>query len=214
MLFRSLSRYMGEQAKAAGVKFVTAVDVSDVDLDNKEILVDGFESIRAEKIILATGSSPKILGIKGELEYKGQGISCCAACDARYYKGKEVIVIGGGDSAIEESRFITSFASKVKVIHQFAELQVSRQAQAKAFANKKIDFIFEHEPREFIKGDGFMEVVIEDLKSGEFSTLRADGIFIFAGMRPNLDFIENTLKRDQWGYLETDERMHTNLPDI
>ena len=209
-----LSRYMGEQAKAAGVKFITAVDVSDVDLDNKELLVDGFERIRAEKIILATGSSPKLLGIKGELEYKGQGISYCAACDARYYKGKEVIVIGGGDSAIEESLFITGFARKVKVIHQFAELQANKQAQAKAFANKKIDFILEHEPREFVKGDGFMEVVIEDLKSGEFSTLRTDGIFIFAGMRPNLDFTDHTLKRDQWGYLETDEKMHTNLADI
>jgi len=209
-----LSHYMGEQAKAAGVKLITAVDVSDIDLDNKELMVDGFERIGAEKIILATGSSPRLLGIKGELEYKGQGISYCAACDARYYKGKEVIVIGGGDSAIEESLFITGFARKVKVIHQFGKLQANKQAQARAFANKKIDFIFEHEPREFIKSDGFMEVVIENLKSGEFSTLSADGIFIFAGMRPNLDFIDHTLKRDQWGYLETDEKMHTNLPDI
>ncbi len=209
-----LSHYMGEQAKAAGVEFITAVDVSDVDLDNKELLVDGFKRIRAEKIILATGSSAKPLGIKGELEYKGQGVSYSTACDARYYKGEEVIVIGGGNTAIEEALFITRFARKVKIIHQFAELQANKQTQAKAFGNRKIDFIFEHDPREFIKGDGFMEVVIEDLKSGEFSTVRASGIFVFAGMKPNLDFIDNSLKRDQWGYLETDERMHTNLPDV
>lgn len=209
-----LSHYMSEQAKGAGVEFVTAVDVSEVDLEKKEILVDGFERIRAKKIILATGASPKPLGIKGEREYKGQGVSYCATCDAKYYQGKEVIVIGGGNSAIEESLFITRFASKVTVVHQFAELQANKQAQQKAFDNNKITFVFEHEPREFIKKNGSMEVVVEDLRSGESSTIKAAGIFVFAGMKPNLDFAGHRLKRDQWGYLKTDEKMYTNISDV
>jgi len=209
-----LSHYMSEQAKGAGVEFVTAVDVSEVDLEEKEILVDGFERIRAKKIVLATGASPKPLGIKGEREYKGRGVSYCATCDAKYYEGKEVIVIGGGNSAIEESLFITRFASKVTVVHQFAELQANKQAQQKAFDNNKITFIFEHEPREFIKKNGSMEVVVEDLRSGEYSTIKGAGIFVFTGMKPNLDFAGNKLKRDQWGYLKTDEKMCTTISDV
>lgn len=135
-----LMHYMSEQAKSAGVNFRSAVDVTEVDLVNKYVVVDGYETIKAGRIIIATGASPRPLNVKGEKEYKGRGISYCATCDAKFYEGKHVIVIGGGNSAIEESLFITKFASKVTIVHQFDKLQANKQAQEKAFANPKISY--------------------------------------------------------------------------
>ena len=210
-----LTHFMTEQAKEAGVEFRQAVDVSNVDLRAKTILVDGFETIRAKQIIIATGSSYRELNVPGEMEYKGKGISYCATCDAKYYDGKNVVVIGGGNSAVEESLFITRFARKVTVVHQFDKLQANREAQEKAFANEKIEFIFEHEPRAFVKQtDGVMDVTIEDLKTGGRRTLHSDGVFIFAGMKPNIGPFNGSLKLDQWGYVDADELLRTNIPGV
>ena len=146
-----LMHHMSEQAKGAGAEFRVSVDVTEIDLINKRVVVDGVETIRAKKIIVATGSSPKYLGVKGEREYKGQGISYCATCDGKYYEGKDIIVIGGGNSAIEESLFLTKFAKTVTIVHQFDKLQANKVAQEKAFANPKIKFIFEHKPENLSK---------------------------------------------------------------
>jgi thioredoxin reductase (NADPH) len=210
-----LMHHMAEQAKGAGVDFRSAVEITAMDLEHKTVQIDGVETIHAKKLILATGSSPRPIGVKGEKEYKGQGISYCATCDAKFYEGREVIVIGGGNSAIEESLFITKFAKSVTIVHQFATLQANKQAQDKAFANEKIRFIFEHEPREFVKEDGSVrKVIVEDLKTREMKTLSCDGVFIFAGMKPNLEEVAGLFTLDQWGYIKTDGTMHTNLPDV
>ncbi len=210
-----LTHYMNEQAKDAGVIFRSAVDVSDVDLDNKHILVDGYETIKAKKIIIATGSTPRELRITGEKEYKGRGISYCATCDAKYYGDKHVAVIGGGNSAVEESLFITKFASRVTIIHQFDRLQANKEAQEKAFSNNKIDFIFEHEPRIFKKqSDGSMMIEIENLKNSSRRDIAADGVFIFAGMKPNTGLFNGKLKTDEQGYIIADQFMKTSLPGI
>jgi thioredoxin reductase (NADPH) len=210
-----LMHHMAEQAKGAGVNFRSAVDVTGIDLVNKNIEIDGVETIHAKKIILATGSSPRQIGVKGEIEYKGQGISYCATCDAKFYEGKHVVVIGGGNSAIEETLFITKFASKVTIVHQFDKLQANKVAQEKAFANSKIEFMFEHEPREFVKnGSTVNRVVVEDLKTHEYKTIDCDGVFIFAGMKPNLDDIDNRLTLDNWGYVNVDANMKTNIDDV
>ncbi len=210
-----LMHHMSEQAKGAGVNFRSAVDVTKIDLVNKIVEVDGVESIKARKIIIATGSSPRNLGVKGEVENKGRGISYCATCDAKFYEGKHVIVIGGGNSAIEEALFITKFASKVTIVHQFDKLQANKIAQEKAFANPKIEFVFEHEPREFRRnGNSVNEVVVEDLKTKTLKTLSCDCVFIFAGMKPNLDEFIGDLKLDNWGYVSVDPAMKTNLDDI
>lgn len=210
-----LTHFMNEQAKEAGVIFRSAVDVSDVDLVNKQILVDGYETIKAKKIIVSTGSSYRELGISGEREYKGKGISYCATCDAKYYGEKHVVVIGGGNSAVEESLFITKFAGRVTIVHQFDKLQANKDAQEKAFANRKIDFIFEHEPRSFKKQpDGSMIIEIENLKNGSVREIAADGVFIFAGMKPNTGLFNETLKTDEQGYIIVDQYMRTNLPGI
>lgn len=210
-----LMHHMAEQTKAAGAEFRSAVEITETNFLEKYIVVDGIETIHARKIILATGSSPRLLGVKGEREYKGSGISYCATCDAKFYEGKHVVVIGGGNSAIEESLFITKFAEKVTIVHQFATLQANKQAQEKAFANPKINFIFEHEPREFIKnGNSVDEVKIQDLKTGELKSLACDGVFIFAGMTPNIAEFQDSFVLDQWGYIKTDANMKTNVPDV
>ena len=210
-----LMHKMTEQAKAAGVNFRQAVDVTGIDLINRKVEIDGIETINAKKIIIATGSSPRKIGVKGEHEYKGKGISYCATCDAKFYEGKHVVVIGGGNSAIEEALFITKFAEKITIVHQFDKLQANKAAQEKAFANPKINFVFEHEPREFLKnGNTVNEVIVEDLKTKELKSIYCDGVFIFAGMTPNLDDFDNSLVLDKWGYVNVDSSMRTNINDV
>ncbi len=210
-----LSHFMSEQAKANGVEYRVAVDVSDIDLEKKQVVIDGVETIKAKHIVIATGSRPRPLGLPGENEYRGNGISYCATCDAKYFDDKEVIVIGGGNSAIEESLFITRFAKKVTIVHQFAELQANMAAQQEAFDNPKIEILFEHEPREFKKhGTMDMGVVVEDLKTGELKELKSAGIFVFVGFLPNIDSFSEELTLDQWGYLDADESMKMNLDGV
>ncbi|MBN2610249.1 MAG: FAD-dependent oxidoreductase [Bacteroidales bacterium] len=209
-----LSHNMSEQTKNCGTEYKVAVDVTKVDLHKKEIIIDEYETIRAKKIIIATGASPNLLNIPGEKEYKGQGISYCATCDAKYYNDKEVVVIGGGNSAIEEADFISKFAKKVTIVHQFDKLQANMTAQEKAFANPRIDFVFESEPRSFIKNDYKMIVEIEHLPDGKRKQIETDGVFIFIGMKPNIGLFANQLQLDQWGYIKTDEDMRTSLPDV
>lgn len=210
-----LMHFMTEQAKAAGAIFRFAVDVTSVSLANKTIVIDSYETITAKKVIVATGASPRPLGVRGEKEYRGHGISYCATCDAKYYQDKDVIVIGGGNSAVEESLFISNFARTVTIIHQFDTLQANKTAQEKAFANPKIKFVFRHEPREFLKeGNNGMKVTVEDLATREMKTLSCDGVFIFAGMQPNTAIFKEKLETDEGGYILTDEAMHTDAADV
>ncbi len=211
-----LAHHLLEHAREAGVEMRLAAELTAVDLQGKTVELDGVETIRAKSVIVATGSSPRTLGVKGEVEFKGKGVSYCATCDAKYYEGKHVVVIGGGNSAIEESLFITRFASKVTVVHQLAELQANKTAQAMAFANPKIDFVFEHEPREFVShtGRGVDGVVVEDLRTHERRTLDCDGVFVFAGMRPNLEAFEGCFELDRFGYVKVDDEMRTNIPGV
>jgi len=210
-----IAHYMSEQAKANGVDFRAAVEVNHVDLNAKTVTIDGYETIKAKKIIIATGSRPRPLGVPGEDTYRGNGISYCATCDAKYFQDKEVVIIGGGNSAIEEALFIAKFASKITIVHQFDELQANKVAQEKAFAEEKISFMFSHEPREFKKyGNMDMAVIAEDLKSGEKKEIRSNGIFVFVGFMPNLETFNEEMKLDQWGYLDTDAEMATSIDGV
>ena len=209
-----LSHNMSEQTKLCGTVFKVAVDVTKVDLVKREVVIDEFETIRAKRIIIATGTTPNLTGAKGERELKGKGISYCATCDAKYFVDKEVIVIGGGNSAVEESDFISKFASKVTIIHQFEAFTANKTAQEKLLANPKVHPIFLHEPRSFRKENDQMIVEIEDLKTKEIKTLKADGVFIFIGMKPNMGLFTDKLQLDQWGYIKTDDEMRTSIPNV
>jgi thioredoxin reductase (NADPH) len=206
---------MSEQAKENGVTYRVAVEINDIDLENKQVRIDGFETIKAKKIVIATGSRPRPLGIPGEMEYRGNGISYCATCDAKYFEDKEVVVIGGGNSAIEESLFISKFAKKITIVHQFDHLQANKVAQKRISEDPKVEILFEHEPREFKKyGTMDMGVVVEDLKTKELKELRTHGVFVFVGFIPNIEQLGDKLELDQWGYLAADDRMKTNLDGV
>ena len=209
-----LSHNMSEQTKLCGTVYKVAVDVTKVDLEKKEIVIDEFETVKAKKIIIATGTTPNRTGATGEKELKGKGISYCATCDAKYFDNKEVVVIGGGNSAVEESDFISRFASKVTIVHQFDKLTANKKAQEKLFSNPRISVIFNSEPRAFVKEDGRMVTEIENLVSKEHSKLVSDGVFVFIGMKPNIELFRDKLSLDQWGYIKADENMQTSVSDI
>lgn len=209
-----LAHFMSEQTKICGTKYKVAVDVAQVDLLNKTIVVDEYETIKAKKIILATGASPRYLNVPGEKELKGNGISYCATCDAKYFNDKEVIVVGGGNTAIEEADFIAKFARKITIIHQFDKLQANKEAQEKAFANPKIEFVFDTEPRGFERNGNQIFVKTENLKTKKIKPLKSDGVFIFVGMRPNTELFSEGLEIDDWGYIKTNEDMLTNISGV
>jgi thioredoxin reductase (NADPH) len=209
-----LSHNMSEQTKLCGTVYKVAVDVTKVDLHKKEIVIDEYETIKAKKIVIATGTTPNTTGALGEKTFKGKGISYCATCDAKYFDGKEVVVIGGGNSAVEESDFISRFASKVTIVHQFDKFTANKKAQDKIFANHKMNFVFNSEPRAFTKEGDKMITEIENLLTGKREKLISDGVFIFIGMKPNIELFKDSLQLDQWGYIKSDENMQTSVADI
>ena len=209
-----LSHNMSEQTKLCGTVYKVAVDVTKVDLEKKEVVIDEFETLKAKRIIIATGTSPNLTGAPGEKELKGKGISYCATCDAKYFVDKEVVVIGGGNSAVEESEFIARFASKITMVHQFDKLTANKKAQEKLLSNPKITVLYEHEPRNFAKEGNKIVAEVEDLKTRERKRLVSDGVFIFIGFKANIGLFKEKLKLDQWGYIKTDEDMRTNIPGV
>ena len=210
-----LAHYMSEQTKQTGIDFKVAVDITSVDLLKKEIVIDELETIRAKKIIIATGTTPNTMNAPGEKEYKGKGISYCATCDAKYFVNKEVTVIGGGNSAVEEALFITKFASKVTMIHQFDKLTANQTAIEQLQANEKINVMYEHEPRGFEKRGNTMITTLEDFKTKGVKELESDGVFVFIGFKANVSVLGATLPElDKWGYIKTNADMQTNLPDV
>lgn len=210
-----LAHYMSEQAKHSGIDFKVAVDITSVDLVKKEIVIDQLETIRAKKIIIGTGTTPNTMNAPGEKVYKGKGISYCATCDAKYFVDKDVTVIGGGNSAVEEALFITKFAKKITMIHQFDKLTANQTAIEQLQANDKISVMYEHEPRSFEKQGDKMIATVENLKTKEISELEADGVFVFIGFKSNISVLGDVLpEMDKWGYIKTNEDMKTNLPDI
>lgn len=210
-----LAHFMSEQAKHTGIDFKVAVDVTSVDLVKKEIVIDQMETIRAKKIIIGTGTSPNTMNAPGEIDYKGRGISYCATCDAKYYVDKDVTVIGGGNSAVEEALFITKFARKVTMVHQFDALTANQTAIDHLNANDKITVMYSHEPRKFEKRGDKMVATLENLKTKETIELEGDGVFVFIGFKANTSVLGDVLPElDQWGYIKTDEDRKTSIPDV
>lgn len=210
-----LAHRMLRQAEEAGANFISAVDITDLKLseNRSEIYIDDDIVLRARSVILATGAEPRALGVPGEKELRGHGIHYCATCDGKYYEGREIVVIGGGNSAVEESLFLARFASRVTIVHQFDTLQANQKAQDASFAEKKIDFIWSHEPRGFEKRGDRMILTLENMKTGERTAIETSGVFVFVGMVPNIPKTEG-LRTASNGYIETDEDMRTNIPGV
>ena len=212
-----LARNMYEQAKKYGAQFELISDIEKIQLtaEEKWVELDDGERYTAPYFILATGRSPRLLNIPGEQEYKGNGVSYCATCDGEFYKDKDIFVIGGGNSAMEESLLLLQYVKSITVIHQFDELQAEKVTAEKVKSNPKVSFYWSHEPRAIREKDGKMELEIEDLKTGEHKTLVRDGIFIFVGMVPNNGYLKGTdVKLNQYGYIETDAMCESNVPGV
>lgn len=172
------------------------------------------EEIEADSVILASGASPKRLEIPGEDEYIGKGVSFCATCDGFFFKEKDVIVVGGGDSAIEEGLFLTRFAEKVQVVHRRDELRANDRLRTRALDNKKISFIWDTVVEE-IEGNGKVESVqLRNVKSDEISEKPVDGVFIFIGHYPNSALYKGQLEMDDHNYVIVDDHMMTNVPGV
>lgn len=165
----------------------------------------------AKTIIIATGASPKKLGIRGEDEYIGKGVSYCAVCDGAFYKNKTVVVIGGGNAAVEEGIYLTKFAEKVYIMHRRDELRADKIIQERAFNNEKIEFIFDSVPLEIV-GDSKKVNLIQykNVKTGEIKTLNVDGVFPYIGFSPNTEFFNAQLVQDEFGFIRVDENMRTS----
>jgi len=164
--------------------------------------------------IIATGANWRKVGVPGEDVFAGKGVSYCATCDGPFYRNKEVIVIGGGDTAIQEAIFLTHFAAKVTVIHRRNRLRATKILQERAFANNKISFRWDSVIDE-IRGQDFVQgVKIKDLQTGQASELPADGVFVFVGLTPNTELCRGLLELDRSGYIIADARMQTSAPGI
>jgi len=212
-----LAGNMRKQAEKYNTKFKLAVDITVLYLSDQEkwVELDDEDKYTAEFVIIATGSSPRLLNIPGEKDYKGSGVSYCATCDGEFYKDKDIFVIGGGNSAMEESLLLLQFAKSITVIHQFDELQAEKITADKVSMNPKVNILWSHEPRAFYKKENKMVVEAENLKTNERIRLERDGIFIFVGLVPNSAFLNSTpIQLTKYGYVITNPQMETNIRGV
>jgi thioredoxin reductase (NADPH) len=177
----------------------------------------GDHEVQAKTIVVSTGSSAKLMGIETELQLMGHGVSTCATCDGFFYRGKEIAVVGGGDSAMEEATFLTKFATKVSVIHRRDTLRASKIMQERALANPKINFIWNTIVDEVIgkKGTGVTGLKLRDIKTEQTSELKVDGLFVAIGHNPNTDIFKGQIDLDTHGYIKTEpDSTRTSVPGV
>jgi len=172
------------------------------------------QQYQAGAVVVATGASPRRLQVPGEEKYIGHGISFCATCDGFFFRDKDVLVIGGGDSAIEESLFLTKFAKRVRVVHRRDQLRAGEQLKRAAYEHDKIEFVWDTVIEEVLGEDKVTGAKVKNVKTGAVSELETDGIFIFIGHYPNSKLFQGQLDMDSEGYITTDERMMTNIPGV
>jgi len=201
-----LMRVTKAQAERFGTRFIFD-EVTEVVLDKRPFLIrtSGNGELTADALIIATGASAKLLGLPSEAELMGHGVSACATCDGFFFRDKELVVVGGGDTAIEEALFLTKFASKVTVVHRRDELRASKIMQNRAFDNEKIHFEWFSVVKEILgdKESGVTAVRLEDTRNGEQREYPTDGVFIAIGHRPNTDIMAGKLDMDGVGYIKT-----------
>jgi len=205
---------MEEQAKEFGLQIIHK-NVDKIETEDSTKLVHcGDEVYTAKSVIISSGAEPRKLNIPGEEDYVGRGVSYCATCDGSFFSDKEIVVVGGGDNAIEEALFLTRFTREVKVIHRRNKLRATQVLQERAFRNKNIKFIWDSIVKE-IKGTELVkEVILENVKKSEISSLKVDGVFIAVGYVPDTKYLEGLITLDSNGYIVTNENMETNIPGI
>lgn len=215
----NLMKAFKEHADKFGVTYqraeVTGIKLAD-DHFTKILNTKQGEDYQAKTVIIATGAEPRILGIKGEKEFTGRGVSYCATCDADFYEDLDVVVVGNGNTAVEESLFLTRYVEKLTmiVIHDEGVMDAEKPAQEKAFANDKIEFVWNSVLDE-IQGDELVEsVVIKNIKTGELTKMPCSGVFMFVGMTPRTEFIKGVINVTPAGYIPVSPMMETNMPGV
>ena len=212
-----LMQLFKKQAQNFGLEII-ANDVHSIKKagDNPAIweIAVGDKSYRTLSVIAATGAQWNKLGVPGEEEFAGKGVSYCATCDGPFYRNRDVVVVGGGDTAIQEALFLTHFAKKVSVIHRRDRLRAAAILQKRAFAEKKIEFVWKAKLAEIAGQEFVTGVRVADVESGKINHIEAEGVFIFVGLTPNTALFRDVLNLDKGGYIITDDNMRTSAPGI
>ena len=204
-----------EHADMFGIQKFPMEEIQSVDLTSEIKTVTTLNGeFKAKSIIIATGAQSKKLGVEGEKEFVGRGVSYCAVCDGAFYKDKVVAVVGGGNAAVEEAGYLTKFASKVYLIHRRDEPRADKIVQERAFKNEKLEFIYDTVVNK-INGDGVVKsATIENVKTHEVKDLAIDGIFPYIGFEPNADLFTGQVKQDKNGFIMVDEAMQTSVKGV
>lgn len=210
-----LSTKMFEHAKKFGAEYVYG-DVSEVvDGEEYKVIKAGSKEYKTRSIIITTGAEYKKMGVPGEKELGGRGVSYCAVCDGAFFKNKNIVVVGGGDSAVEEGVYLTRFANKVTIVHRRDKLRAQKILQDRAFANEKIDFIWNHTVKQVNEKDGKVgSVTLTSTVDGSEQELAADGVFIYIGMLPLTEPFKNLGILNEQGYIATNDQMETSVKGI
>jgi thioredoxin reductase (NADPH) len=211
-----LMELMKRQAERFGAE-IRIGEVTDVALTHQPLRITlNEELLETKSLIIATGASARLLDVPGEKEFFGRGVSTCATCDGFFYRGKTVVMVGGGDSAVEEGTFLTRYASKVYLVHRRDRLRASQILQDRAMKNEKIAFIWDTVVEEIIGDEdtGVTAARLRNVKTRAEEELAVDGVFLAIGHVPNTKLFEGQLKLDDQGYIMTDSRMHTNIQGV
>ena len=209
-----LASRMVRQAEKFGARIVMD-EVLGLEKAEGGYLVRGYErNYRARAVIVATVANPRRLGVPGEDKFYGRGVSTCATCDGFFYRDKEVVVVGGGDAAVEEGIFLTKFARKVTLVHRRDELRANKVAQKRAFQNPKMHFLFSHVVTEILGEDQVTGVRLKNLKTGEEYVYPTDGVFVFIGHEPNTAFLKGVVELRPDGYIAVRDEVFTSEPGI
>jgi thioredoxin reductase (NADPH) len=207
---------MKQQAKRFDTEFISG-DVTSVDLSKRPLAVRVDNNVyEARALILATGASAKLIGLEAEKKLMGSGVSACATCDGFFFRGKEIVVVGGGDTAIEEATFLTKFATKVGIIHRRDQLRASKIMQEKAFRNEKISFIWDSVVDDIlgVETGRVQGIRLKNVKTSVLTEMKCDGVFIAIGHSPNTQLFAGQLEMDEKGYLKTFKGTATSVPGV
>ena len=211
---QELTQLMQQQAERFGTR-VQMDEVTAIELSNHPFKVTTYgDEYETKSLIIVTGTSPRKLGVPGEAEFRGRGISYCATCDGFFYQDRQVVVVGGGDSALEEAIFLTKFARQVHAVHRRNRLRAEKVFQERAFRNEKIEFVWDSVVTEILGEGKVAGVRLKNVKTEEESTLETDGVFIYVGVIPNTGFLGGQLELDDRGYIVTDRQCHTSMPGV
>ncbi len=212
---QELSLMMEEQTTRFGtiIEYAEVEGVDDLDKPVKVIHTDD-KDYTAKSVIIATGGSHNKLGAPGEDEYSGRGVSYCAVCDGNFFRGQDVVVVGGGDAAMDESNYLTGIVNSVTIVHRRDELRATKILQERAFANPKYKWLWSHTVEEFIGNDVLEAARVKDLKTGQVYDYPTAAAFIYVGFHPNSDYLKGLVEMDPLGHIYSDMHMRTKVPNV